>query len=63
LDNDQYFYSIDGLAAEIWAGIDGKTSLNEIAKKVATKHKPPASKFEDDTKKFVQSLKKERLIQ
>ena len=62
LDNDQHFFLIDGLAAEIWNGINGKTPLRAITKKIAGEHNPPVAKFESDTRKLIKSLQKAHLI-
>jgi hypothetical protein len=62
LDNDQHFFVIDGLAAEVWNGINGKSSLGSITKRIAAQHKPPVARFEADTRKLIKSLQKARLI-
>ena len=63
LKDDDNFYSIEGLAAEVWKLIDGKTKLAEIKKSVLKKHSPPAKLFERDVTKFIAQLKKDQLIE
>lgn len=62
LDNDEYFYTIDGLAAQIWLLIDGTRSLSEIKSSVISKHSPPTARFEKDFSSFINMLQSERLI-
>ncbi len=62
LEDDEFFFVLDGIAAEFWNLIDGKTSLSKIKKKVSDKHEPPVTKFEKDVAKLVTDLKKEKLV-
>ncbi len=62
LDLDDTSYSIDGIAGEIFAAIDGKRSIGAIKKRIMKKHQPPAKQFEKDFIQFVQELKSENLI-
>jgi hypothetical protein len=63
LDNDEYYYTINGLAAEVWLMIDGKSSVEAISKKIVAKHSVPLARFQNDVHKLLQSLVKERLIE
>lgn len=63
LKDDDSFFSIVGLATEIWKRIDGKTSLADIKKSVVKKYSPPTELFEKDTKSFISNLEKENLIE
>lgn len=62
LDNDEYFYTLNGIAAEAWALIDGKTELGEIQRKLIEKFNPPMSRFQKDMAKLIADLKKEKLL-
>jgi len=62
VDCDDHFFSVDGIAVDLWLSIDGKTSLEKIQKKLEGKHKPPTGKFQRDFIKMIGSLKKEKLI-
>lgn len=63
LKNEAKFYAIAGIAAEVWASIDGKTSLARIKQKLARKHNPPVKQFERDVQKFVLKLTSHGLIE
>lgn len=61
IDCDGYFFTISGLAAEVWSMIDGKRSFAEIKTQIAKKHEVPA-RFENDMIKFAGDLVKENLV-
>lgn len=62
IDDDQYFYQIDGLAAKIWLQIDNKKSIAKIKDIMVKKLKPPPGKFKKDLLVFFQELQKEQLV-
>lgn len=62
LNNDEFFFVLDGIAAEFWVLIDGATSLTSIKERLVRKHKPPAAQFEKDVAQLVTDLKTERLV-
>jgi hypothetical protein len=63
LDDEDFFFKIDGLAAEIWLKIDGKTALSKIRSQILSQFKAPEARFDRDLNKFMSQLKKEKLIQ
>jgi hypothetical protein len=63
LDEDQYFYSLDGIAAELWKLIDGKASLKDIMKKLERRFQPPSGRFERDVKGLLGQLQKQKLLE
>lgn len=62
LNNDDVFFSIDGLAAEVWSEMDGKKSLGDILSKIAKKAKVEMPLLEKECIKFVTQLKEQNLL-
>jgi hypothetical protein len=62
LDNDRYFVRLDGIAAELWSMIDGRTSLEKIKEKIIQRHQPPLRRFESDVKRLMKNLVREKLL-
>ena len=62
LNNDQYFFTLDGIAAELWMRIDNKSTLEKISAELIKKYSPPLPKFHRDVTKLIQGLRKEKLI-
>jgi hypothetical protein len=60
--NDEYFFTLDGIAAEFWTMIDGRTPLDEIKSRLIEKHKPPVKRFEADVQKLITNLRNKELI-
>ena len=63
LDSDQYFFTLDGVSAELWNAINGKSNVAKIVEKMIDKHDLPAARFTKDVRKLISDLKKEGLIQ
>ena len=63
LDNDECFFTIDGIAADVWLLIDGKSTLSSIKERLIKKHSVPVQRFEKDFANFIKQLKKEKLIE
>lgn len=63
LDDDRYFYQIDGIAAEFWQLMNGKRTLEQIKRKLILKHKPPLARFEQSVTRFLADLRREKLIE
>lgn len=63
LDNDEFFYSLDGVAAEAWQMFDGKTSCEKIVAKLATKHKVSPAMVGKNMTDLIKRLHKEKLIE
>ncbi|MBX9765974.1 MAG: PqqD family protein [Bdellovibrionales bacterium] len=62
LNNDDVFFSIDGLAAEVWNEMDGKKSLEAILSKIAKKEKIEMRLLEKECMKFIGQLKEQNLL-
>lgn len=62
LDNEDYVFSIDGVAIDVWAMINGKTSLEDIQNSLEEKYSPPPKQLVHDLKKFIKELAKKKLI-
>jgi hypothetical protein len=63
LENDEHFFTIDGIAADAWKLIDGKTSLSKIRAQLVKKHKPPLDRLAKDLRVLIKTLQKEKLLQ
>ncbi len=62
LDETDFYFSLDGIAAEVWAHMDGKKPIAEISAKLIKKYSPPFAKFQADVAKLLDTLVKEQLI-
>jgi hypothetical protein len=62
LENEKFFHTLNGIAAEVWGLIDGKRSLGEIKKALIKKYDPPIDRFSKDVDKLIKDLKKEKLL-
>lgn len=62
-DNDQYFYTLEGVAAEAWSLVDGKLSLGEIKSRLISKHQAPAAQFSKDLGRLFGDLAQDNLLQ
>lgn len=62
LDNDQYFFTIDKLAAETWEKVDGHKTWAEIGNLVAKKHQMAFSDIEADLGAFAKELSSLELL-
>lgn len=60
--NDEYFLTLDRLAAEFWNQIDGKRTLKGILQKMVIEHDPPVARFCRDVDKLIRRLMDEKLI-
>lgn len=63
LDQEDSFFSIDGIAAEMFLLINGKRSIGQIKRKLITKHDPPLKQFDKDVLRFLKLLQKSGLIE
>lgn len=61
IETDDFFYTIDGIAGQVWEMIDGKLSVEEIGERLEKKLKLPP-KFKKDLEKLVKDLLKEQLV-
>ena len=60
--SDHYF-AIQGVAAELWADFDGKTTVAEHVKKLAQAYpRMPRARLEQDVSLFLKELRGEGLI-
>lgn len=62
LGDEEHFYTIDGVAAEVWKLIDGNTSVDDIRKNIIERFNPPEDRFETDLAEFLGELQKKKLI-
>lgn len=62
LDMSRYFFSLDGIGAEVWKMINNKNSLADIEKKMIQKFDPPVARFRKDLQDLLRKLVRDRLI-
>lgn len=63
MDDDEVFYKIDGVAAEIWQKISEKESnLGKIANTISAEYSVPAQKIIDDAQIFLEKIASLKLI-
>ena len=62
IEDEENFYTLDGIAAELYSMIDGTRTLDQIKKQLMEKHSPPKAKFTKDVDQLVKQLKKAQLI-
>lgn len=60
LNDDDHYFSIDGIAADVWEGLEKKEKLDKILAKLKKKY--PKDDVEKDVEKFIKSLIKNKLI-
>jgi hypothetical protein len=63
LNNDDVFFAIDGLAAEVWSELDGKKTLEMILAKISKKEKVDVHLLEKECISFVSQLRKQNLLE
>jgi hypothetical protein len=55
-------YQIDSVGAFVWQQLDGKTSPDQIAKRMVRQFKVAEARAKRDLNKFLQQMKKQKLI-
>ena len=63
IDNEENYFSLDGVAAEFWSMIDGKNSVQNISKKLFSKYDYSAKDFNASVEKLLKDLLKSKLIE
>ena len=61
-DNDEFYFNLDGLAAETWNLLDGNRSIADVAKNLARRHKFDEPKLREDVAGLMKDLLDEDLI-
>ena len=61
-DNERYFFSITGIAAEFWSLLDGKRTIPNLQERLAKKHKVAPEKLSHPVQKLIRELTKEKLV-
>lgn len=60
---EEFFYSIDGIAAEFWMSLDGSKSVRRISESLKKKHHGmEPTQFDQAVTQLVRSLQKEGLV-
>jgi hypothetical protein len=62
LNNDNKFYKINGVAAELWVKLDGGQSLKTILEAILEDYEVEASKLYEDSEKCLKELLKLEFI-
>lgn len=62
VDSDKNFYSLDGIAANVWQLLDGKKSLQKIKINLSQSHKVDLDAISRDTNALVKKLLTHNLI-
>ena len=62
MDDSELFYKIDGVAAEVWKGIEKKMNLTAIKQQIMADYNVAASKLDADVETFVSSLLSKKLL-
>lgn len=62
-DDEQQFYTLEGLSAEFWFLINGKSSVADIKKALQKKHGDALIKFDRIFELFLGDLKKASLLE
>lgn len=63
MSDPKHYFVIDGLAAKIWMLIDGKKNLKLIKSTLAKEVGEHQARFEKDVDRFIQNLKKMKLLE
>ena len=62
LEQDEYYFSLDGISAEVWNLLDSKTSVKNIIKKLRMKRPELPARLNEDVISLMQSLFIEDLL-
>ena len=58
-----YYYTLSDTGTKIWRLFNGKNTLEQIVKKIASDYSVPEKNVEKDISKLVNELKKENLVE
>ncbi len=61
-ENEKFFFSVTGVAAEFWGMLDGKRPLADIQARLAKKHRVSEKKIAEPVLKLVRSLVNAKLV-
>ena len=56
------YFEVDEIALAIWKMLNGKSSLEKIASKLAKKYGAPEKTIQKDLAEFISELKKKKLL-
>ncbi|MCC6277965.1 MAG: PqqD family protein [Oligoflexia bacterium] len=62
LDEDQFFYTLDGISADLWNQFNGKANLSSLIKALSKKHPFDQKRMQKDAEKMILQLKKQKLV-
>ena len=57
------YFELDEVGVSIWKLLDGKTSQDELVRKLARSYRAEASTVKKDVTRFLSELKKKKLIE
>lgn len=63
IDCDSHFFQLDEVAAEFWAEIDGRKSVDQISKILEQRHKTAKNLIRKEIPKLLQDLVKNELVE
>ena len=56
------YFEVDEIGVAVWKMLDGKTSLEQVASRLATKYSAPEQTILKDIARFIAELRKRKLI-
>ena len=62
MDDSDLFYKIDGVAAEVWCGLEGKKTMGEIVSDVLVKYNVDEGTVWEDASQLVSKLAQMKII-
>jgi hypothetical protein len=63
IEEYEYFYTISGVATQLWLMLDGKRTLEENLDRLSKKTNTPARKLRVEVAQFLKDLLKEKLVE
>jgi hypothetical protein len=61
-DTDDELYTMNETGKVLWARLDGKSTLREIARGLAEEYEAPPGEIEEDVRGLVEELLKRRMV-
>lgn len=62
MDDSEMFYKIDGVAAEVWKGLEQKLNLDSIKNKLMSEYNVSESQLKSDIDQLVSTLLNKKLL-
>ncbi len=62
MDDSEVFYKINGIAAQIWSGIEEGKIVSELIQEITQEYECTQDQIESDTKSFIEELLEKNIL-